>query len=167
LGRRSQLAGLDRSTALLLAAEGARDEAVRLLDSAIEVYRRLALPMELARTLVTAATVHRRLRRRAAAQRMLTEATQICRQAEAAPWLERINAEYERVGVRRDRAGQRSLSPVEARIVALVTAGATNRQIAGALSISVKTVEGAISRIYRKLGVGSRVELVRSQTVDR
>ena len=33
--------------------------------------------------------------------------------------------------------------------------------VATSMSISIKTVEGAISRIYRKLDVRSRVELVR------
>jgi DNA-binding CsgD family transcriptional regulator len=112
---------------------------------------------------VTRAAVQRRPRRRAAAHTAITEALEICRTAEAAPWLERITAELERTAGRRDGL---SLSPVEGRIVALIVAGATNRQIAASLSISVKTVEGAISRIYRKLDVSSRVELVRSQAVN-
>jgi DNA-binding NarL/FixJ family response regulator len=37
----------------------------------------------------------------------------------------------------------------------------TNRQIAGALFISPKTVEANLARVYRKLGIASRAELGR------
>lgn len=39
--------------------------------------------------------------------------------------------------------------------------GATNREIAGRLYISVKTVEATLTRVYRKLGIRSRVDIVR------
>jgi DNA-binding CsgD family transcriptional regulator len=37
--------------------------------------------------------------------------------------------------------------------------GRTNREVAGELFMSPKTVEAHLSRIYRKLGVRSRAEL--------
>ena len=43
----------------------------------------------------------------------------------------------------------------------LVASGATNREIAAALFMTVKTVEWNLSRIYRKAGVRSRTELAR------
>ena len=46
----------------------------------------------------------------------------------------------------------------------MVVEGAANRDIARSLAISVTTVEGALSHIYRKLNVRSRVELVRQRT---
>jgi len=46
-----------------------------------------------------------------------------------------------------------------ARRRALVAEGRTNRQIADALFLSTKTVEGNLSRLYRKIGVRSRAEL--------
>jgi DNA-binding CsgD family transcriptional regulator len=51
------------------------------------------------------------------------------------------------------------LTPVEERIARLAAAGQTNREIAGSLFISVKTVEDNLSRIYRKLGIRSRAQL--------
>jgi DNA-binding CsgD family transcriptional regulator len=53
------------------------------------------------------------------------------------------------------------LTVVEERIAALVGAGQTNREVAVTLSMSVLTVESHLGRIYRKLGLRSRTELVR------
>jgi len=44
-------------------------------------------------------------------------------------------------------------------VAELAAAGSQNKEIAGALFVSVKTVEANLSRIYAKLGVRSRVEL--------
>ena len=41
----------------------------------------------------------------------------------------------------------------------LAATGAQNKEIAGALFMSVKTVEANLSRVYAKLGIRSRVEL--------
>lgn len=54
----------------------------------------------------------------------------------------------------------RVLSPQEQEVVALVQQGLRNREIASALFISLRTVELRLTRIYRKLGVSSRVHLV-------
>jgi DNA-binding CsgD family transcriptional regulator len=40
-----------------------------------------------------------------------------------------------------------------------VRAGATNRQIAATLHVSVKAVEGNLTRLFRRFGVSSRAEL--------
>lgn len=62
-------------------------------------------------------------------------------------------------------AGEPELTPTEARIAELVGGGATNREVAAKLFISVKTVEGALSRVYRKLGVRSRTALAHAMAV--
>ena len=67
-------------------------------------------------------------------------------------------AELERLGLR-PRAG--ALTEAEARIAELAASGASNREIASRLFISVKTVEANLSRCYRKLGVRSRIQLAR------
>jgi DNA-binding NarL/FixJ family response regulator len=43
---------------------------------------------------------------------------------------------------------------------ALVARGRTNREVAAALFLSEKTIENHLSRVYAKLGVRSRAELV-------
>ena len=73
-------------------------------------------------------------------------------------WADRARAELERLGLR-PSAG--ALTETESRIAALAASGATNREIAGLMFVSVKTVEANLSRCYRKLGVRSRVELAR------
>ncbi|MFE4553266.1 helix-turn-helix transcriptional regulator, partial [Streptomyces sp. NPDC056785] len=53
------------------------------------------------------------------------------------------------------------LAATERQVAALVMEGATNREIAARLFISVKTVEATLTRVYRKLGIRSRVDIVR------
>jgi DNA-binding NarL/FixJ family response regulator len=52
------------------------------------------------------------------------------------------------------------LTPREREIVQLLAEGRTNKEVASALSISVKTVETHRRAIMSKLGIGSIVELV-------
>ena len=53
------------------------------------------------------------------------------------------------------------LTPREVEVLRLVAAGYTNRQIAEELTISVRTVESHRASVMDKLGLHSRVELVR------
>jgi len=55
----------------------------------------------------------------------------------------------------------RSPAGVERRVAVPVAGGVTNREIAARLFVSVKTVEAALTRTYRKLGVRSRVDIAR------
>ena len=57
--------------------------------------------------------------------------------------------------------GRGGVTEAERRIAALVAEGRTNREVAAALFVTVHTVEGALTRAYRKLGVRSRTELAR------
>jgi DNA-binding CsgD family transcriptional regulator len=58
------------------------------------------------------------------------------------------------------RAGERVMSSAERRVVALVTEGRTNAEIARELFLSIKTVESHLARVYRRFGVKSRTQLV-------
>ena len=50
------------------------------------------------------------------------------------------------------------LTPREAEVLSLVARGYTNREIAAALVISVKTASVHVSHILRKLGAPNRLE---------
>lgn len=62
---------------------------------------------------------------------------------------------------RSDRQPVEPLTPREIEVLKLIVQGYTNRQIAEKLCISVRTVEGHRANICGKLGLRSRVELVR------
>ncbi|WP_433872832.1 helix-turn-helix domain-containing protein [Saccharopolyspora sp. CA-218241] len=59
------------------------------------------------------------------------------------------------------------LSAVENRIIDLVSDGCTNRQIAIALGISVKTVESRLTRLFERTDCRSRVELAAARLEGR
>jgi DNA-binding NarL/FixJ family response regulator len=54
----------------------------------------------------------------------------------------------------------RRLTPSELRLAELVATGSKNHEIADELFLSSKTVEWHLSKLYRKLNVRSRTELV-------
>ena len=57
-------------------------------------------------------------------------------------------------------AGRAALSPREREVLRLIAEGATNRQVAEALSIGDETVKTLLARSFAKLGVGRRAEAV-------
>jgi DNA-binding CsgD family transcriptional regulator len=73
-------------------------------------------------------------------------------------WAERTRSELARIDGRRDGTG---LTETEQRVAVLAARGLSTRQVAVALAISPKTVEGHLSRVYAKLGVRSRIQLAR------
>ncbi|WP_204070447.1 helix-turn-helix transcriptional regulator, partial [Sphaerisporangium krabiense] len=81
----------------------------------------------------------------------------------------RVRRRLRRMGVRhrhwataeRPVSGWGSLTDTERAVARLVTQGWTNRQVADQMFISAHTVAFHLRQIFRKLGVGSRVELTR------
>jgi DNA-binding NarL/FixJ family response regulator len=59
-----------------------------------------------------------------------------------------------------DSNGRRILSPREEQVVAAVAEGLSNREIARELKLSEHTVKTYLFRIFEKLGISTRVELV-------
>lgn len=80
----------------------------------------------------------------------------------AAPWMGAVEGEMATAGLRRGaprRPTGTELTPQELAVAHVVARGASNREAAEELFISVKTVEHHLSRAYAKLGVRSRTEL--------
>ncbi len=65
-------------------------------------------------------------------------------------------------GANAPTAGAGELTGRERDVADLVIQGRSNKQVAADLFLSEKTVEGTLTRVYSKLGVRSRVELVRN-----
>ncbi|MCW3063533.1 MAG: two component transcriptional regulator, LuxR family [Solirubrobacterales bacterium] len=59
-------------------------------------------------------------------------------------------------------ASRPALDEREEKVLRLVALGYTNVEVAGRLSLSVRTIEAQRGRLQRKLGAGNRVELVRA-----
>ena len=59
-----------------------------------------------------------------------------------------------------DAAGMKTLSKREKEVVCAVVDGFSNREIAERLSLSEHTVKNYVFRVFEKLGISSRVELV-------
>ena len=82
---------------------------------------------------------------------------------EAGPWVARARRNSWPAGVRSaplpaHRCPRRS--PQELQIAELVAGGPRNREIAGNLFLSLRTVEVHLSRVFRKLEISSRTQLV-------
>ncbi|WP_284533628.1 helix-turn-helix transcriptional regulator [Nocardioides sp. T2.26MG-1] len=153
-------AQLDRAEAEVLAARGDVDGALVLLDRSAKVCADLGMRLDLGRALLTRGHVERRSRRAAASRAALAAAEACFAEIHARSWLDQVRAELAPgpVAATDDPLLSR-LTETEARIARLVCQGASNRQIAERLYLSVKTVEATLTRIYRKLDVRSRTQL--------
>ncbi|WP_194920911.1 helix-turn-helix transcriptional regulator [Catenulispora rubra] len=119
-------------------------------------------PLEIARAEVTLGELERRARRRAAARTAWESAATAYAAAGCGPWLRFVQGRLARLDTPAE-----PLSATERQIVELVRSGATNRQIAAALQVSVKAVEGNLTRLFRRFGVSSRAELAGAEPVAR
>lgn len=105
----------------------------------------------------------RRTRRIVDARVELTAAHETLRAAGATAWAERAASEVRATGARLgpNTPGAESLTPQELQVAMLAGSGHRNREIAGQLFVSEKTVEAHLGRVFRKLGLRSRTELAR------
>ena len=148
-----------RTRGLLLGAAGDAPGAVESFERALAAHDRLAEPFESAgrcsgwewRVAGTGASVTR-ARSSNARSRSSRAWAPSCGRHAPGPNSGRISGRT---------ASTVALTPTEERIARMVADGATNREAAAALFLSVKTVEWNLSRIYRRIGVRSRTELAR------
>ncbi|MFJ6700373.1 AAA family ATPase [Streptomyces sp. NPDC091272] len=172
-GRHAGLrAALTRARAVCLRAEGSADEAAELLEDSARLFGALGMPVEEGRSCLALGRLERGRRRQAAARAAWQRAEAVFRAAEAAPWLALTTAAVERLAGHQQTApptGPAGLSASEHTLAALVRDGASNREAAARMFLSVKTVESMLSRIYRKTGVHTRTQLLNrlDRTPDR
>ena len=164
LERPSGQAASARCRGLLAAGRGDLAGALAELELALELHAGSPIPFDRARTLLALGVARRRLKERREARTTLEEARTVFGSLGATLWERRATEELARIGGRAPASGE--LTPVERRVVELVAAGSTNREVAAALFLSTRTVEGHLSRVYGKLGVHSRVELARKLAGD-
>ncbi|GAB3423615.1 helix-turn-helix transcriptional regulator [Flindersiella endophytica] len=147
-----------RCRALVLAARGELDEALRMAERALVEHDRLPMPFERARTHLVLGQIQRRRRQKRLAAAAVQEATAVFEALGMPLWAARGRAELDRVAA--SPTGT-ELTASERRVAELAATGLTNRDVAAALFISPKTVEANLSRVYHKLGIRSRAELGR------
>jgi DNA-binding CsgD family transcriptional regulator len=166
---RARWSGTARAIGLALrtrAAVGGREHGEqrrRLLAEAADVLAGSPSALERAHALVELGSACRRAGLPSAAQQPLREGLQLADRMAAAPLVQAARHELRALGLRPRRSavtGPDSLTPTERRVAELAASGLTNRQTAEALFVTVKTVETHMARVYQKLGIGSRPELV-------
>jgi len=159
--------GVASLTAIAAHARGLRDGDAAEVGRAVRLFasspRRLAMASaveDLGRLLV-------RDRQTAEGISQLNEALERYARMGAAWDVTRVRGRLRQLGVRRNlaparpAAGWAGLTDSELAVVRLVAAGQTNRQIAAQLSLSPNTISSHLRRVFAKLGISSRVELVR------
>ncbi|MFG1920916.1 LuxR C-terminal-related transcriptional regulator [Cryptosporangium sp. NPDC048952] len=101
----------------------------------------------------------RRRRGPLAAREVLHDALDTFEQLDAKPWVNACQGELR--AAREDVNTPSELTPQQLQIARFAAQGATNREIAAQLYLSVRTVDHHMRNIFVRLGVHSRVELVR------
>ena len=157
LGRASALANCARCRGMLAAQGGEMDEAQRAYGEALGWHAKVDLPLDRGRTLLASGATQRRAKRRRDARATLEEALAVFEGIGAALWAERARAELKRISGRAATPG--ALTPAEERVAALVADGKTNREVAAALFLSDRTVEGHLAHVFGKLGIRNRTEI--------
>ena len=157
LGRTWALATGARCRGLALAAEHDLNRAARAISEAREFHQGLGMPLELGRTLLQSGRIHRRRREKRLAKESLEAALQIFDQLGAPLWAVQARSNLARLGLR--PATRSDLSATETAVAELAAEGRTNREIAAAIFLSPKSVDGVILRVYDKLGIRSRAQL--------
>jgi DNA-binding CsgD family transcriptional regulator len=127
-------------------------------------------PLDRARTELLYGEWLRRQRRRTDARVRLRAALEAFRRLGALPWEQRAEAELRATGEtvrKRDLSAAEQLTPQERQIAGLVAEGLTNKEIAGQLFLSSRTVDYHLRKVFTKLGIGSRADLIRAGLSQR
>lgn len=148
----------------LLLAGGDAGAAVVSLRDALEAWQQLRAPYEVAQVRLLLAAACRQLDDRDRAELECDAARDVFVALGAAPALARLDQLWgqsvDLPGLARSSGSPSSgqkITDRELQVLRLVAAGRTNREIAGELAISVRTVERHLGNIFTKVEVSNRV----------
>ena len=157
-------AALALGRAQLDAVEGRDQAADHGFQGALREFEALSMPVHHAEALVAYGSYLRRAGRPRQAREPIARALEIAQRCRAERVVRVASAELAAAGGRRRRQGDRSgLTAQEQRVAELAADGLTNAEIAHAIHLSPKTVGHHLERVYSKLGIRSRRELIRSR----
>jgi class 3 adenylate cyclase/DNA-binding CsgD family transcriptional regulator len=152
---------LGRALRLLGLCEGGEQGLARLRE-AVTVLEDSPARMEYGYARAALGSALRRANRRAEAREQLRQALELAQKLGATLLAEHAHEELVATGARPRRvelSGAAALTPSERRIAAMAAEGLSNREIAQALFVTLRTVEMHLSNAFRKLGVSSRTQL--------
>jgi DNA-binding CsgD family transcriptional regulator/nucleoside-triphosphatase THEP1 len=163
--RRLNLAAVSPRVAALTTAISAMtavdSEAEALYQSAVAAPGVVDFPFDRARIELAQGIWLRRARRYTEARATLGQAADDFDRLGAHPWADRARAEMRAAGasIKQSLGEPAPLSAQERRIAELAAAGDSTKEIAVRLSLSPRTVDGHLYRLFRKLDITSRAGL--------
>ncbi|MFC7532042.1 ATP-binding protein [Actinoplanes sp. GCM10030250] len=133
-------------------------------EEALELHRHGGRPFDAARTALLYGENLRRRRRRNDARVHLRAACETFDRLGLPGWSELARDELRATGEtarKREPGTLQQLTPQEVLIVRIVGEGATNREVAAQLFLSPRTVDYHLRKVFTKLDVSSRADLIR------
>jgi DNA-binding CsgD family transcriptional regulator len=154
-GRAGRVALAEAAT---LAADGHPREASGVFGRAVDIFRRYGLAWDEAEALrAWSGSLHATGDRRAAAERLDAAIALYRRCGAGERWIDQLRADGIPAIPPAGRADlPDGLTPREAEVLGLLATGLSNREIAEALVVSVRTVGRHVDNIYGKIGVHDR-----------
>jgi DNA-binding CsgD family transcriptional regulator len=143
----------------------AGDAAERHFLAALRRHGESARPFDRARTELVFGEYLRRDGRRLQARTHLRAALDGFERLGAGGWADRAREELRASGETARKRGPSALdqlTPQELQITRLVAEGATNKEVAARLFLSPRTIDYHLRKVFAKLGISSRAELIRS-----
>ena len=159
--------GVASLAAIAAHARGLRDGDVAEVGRAVRLFARSPRRLAMASAVEDLGRLLVRDGQTAEGISQLNEALELYARMGGAWDVTRVRGRLRQLGVRRNlaparpAAGWAGLTDSELAVVRLVAAGQTNRQIAEQLFLSPNTISSHLRRVFAKLGISSRVELVR------
>lgn len=148
------------------ASRGDIDAAREVFENSLDAISSLPLPYDRARINFAYGQTMRRAGRRRDADAVIRAARELYATLGATTYVQRCDRELKAGGLKTGAGAPAprnvdvaSLTPQERAVATLVASGHTNKEVAGELFLSVKTVQYHLTRVYAKFGIRSRSEL--------